>query len=108
MPICVFPAQPEERNEPESPLLKPLAEGDRIVPGPEEYSAAFDPAGLDQFRQNLARYENSTDRQRRSFFSGPTYALRRITRNEACQIRIECGMGRYFLNDATSERLDPE
>jgi hypothetical protein len=108
MPICVFPAQPEERTEPESPLLKPLAEGNRIVPGPEEYSDAFDPAGLDQFRRNLARYENSTDKQRRSFFSGPTYALRRITRNEAGQIRIECGMGRYFLNHATSERLDPE
>lgn len=108
MPICVFPAQPEERGELESPLLKPLVDRHRIVPGPEEYPEVFDPAGLHVFRQSLERYNASTAEQRRQFFSGPTYALRRITRNQANQVRIECGMGRYFLNHATSELLDPE
>lgn len=108
MPICVFPAQPEERGDPESPLLRPLADRSRIVPGPEEYSNVFDPGGLDDFKQCLTRYEHSTAEQRTQFFSGPTYALRRITWNENNQIRIECAMGRYFLNHATSEQLDPE
>jgi hypothetical protein len=106
MPICVFPAPPDQWDDIEAPLGTP---GSPDVPGLDDYSAAFDRSGLDTFRAAVERYRKADPDDRRHFFSGATYALDEIVLDAHDRSpTLNCTTGRYFTSMATSECLDAE
>ena len=105
MPVAVFPAAPSVMSDLESARGE-LTDG--VLPDDFEYSDDYDPAGLDAFERSVRRYESATTEERRTYFSGPTYALERIRLDKSGSPKLDCKLGRYFTAMATSEALDGE
>ncbi|MEU9338611.1 hypothetical protein AB0D49_36590 [Streptomyces sp. NPDC048290] len=105
-PIAEFPAPPGQWDDTEAAAGEIL---DRRVPAEDAYADDFDPGiGRAAFFRYVDRYRSASAEDRRRFFPGVTYALRRMTRDPLGAVTLDCSMGRYFTSLATSEDLDSE
>jgi hypothetical protein len=106
-PICAFPAPPNEYRDLEAAIEGKPTKSDDLPTRTYFSDRWFEPARKRLHELNH-RYDEISDSERRHFFPGPTYTLKRLWFDKAHAPKLDCGVGRYFASIATSEDCDRE
>jgi hypothetical protein len=98
-PIAVRPASDDEWDDLRSPLGS--LEGHELPARDAPYPDSCNPAGETEYEWRL-RSQSETS------FNGPTYDFRRLYEDDKGSTKIDFGLGRFFVSQATSEILEDE